>query len=165
MEHNKRTLQERRIELLVKEEEARISQDPLEIMYREDLEEIEKCLEQKTIASMEELALKAGARWTERGERSNQYFFQAIKQRRVKRLISSLRHPTDGLTYKSPEDIGNHARDFYQELYSPEDVDGTASQLLLETLRGRPKVKEEDNEKLLDRLKMEELFTLADYTP
>ncbi|KAF9578252.1 hypothetical protein BGW38_006049, partial [Lunasporangiospora selenospora] len=46
-EHSKRTLQERRIELLQLEEEAKFSQDPLERIYREDLEEIEKYIEQK----------------------------------------------------------------------------------------------------------------------
>lgn len=92
---------------------------------------IEDEIDQQTRKEIAEYRLRSAAQWREYGEQSNKYFFRVIKQRTDRQTIQSLKDPNSAATLTKTEDIMREARMFYQNLYTPNDIeDGTVNKLL-----------------------------------
>jgi len=128
---------------------------------------IEQELDQLTGEHLEQLAFRSGPQWTEKGERSTQYFHNVIKQRHQKRSIPALVRPNEPDVTLEGQDMRDYARSFYSELYTPEEhVDAaTAREQVLLPLQNRPHVTAEENTALLQPLTLDDLWELLNYTP
>jgi endonuclease/exonuclease/phosphatase family metal-dependent hydrolase len=82
----------------------------------------------------ETLALRAGLRWRELGEISAGYLKRTVQQRSIHHLIPPLIHPQTGALSTSKEDMLDAASTFYSKLYSPDDIDQSAIDDLLENI-------------------------------
>lgn len=69
------------------------------------------------------LSLKAGIRWREQGETSAGYLKRTSRQRLAQRQIPELEDPLTGHVGSSMEHMHQAACNFYQTLYSTEDID------------------------------------------
>lgn len=98
------------------------------------LQQIRASMDQIQEADADILALRAGNRWREKGERSNAYFFNCLKERQTKQYIHALSND-DGTLCTSPGDMAQCAHDFYSRLYQAEDID---QESLHETLSAIP---------------------------
>jgi exonuclease III len=88
-------------------------------------------------------------------DRPTSYFFNLEKRRGTKKILSHLRLP-NGLIVDDDNEIRNHARVFYQDLYSPDPVDIESQEVLLDNL---PQLSAESKSFLDEPLTLEELST------
>ncbi|KAG2213760.1 hypothetical protein INT45_001415 [Circinella minor] len=79
-------------------------------------------------------ALRAGLRWCENGERSAGYIKRSIETRQTKRNITQLRHPITDRLCNTSDTMTDAAQQFYQQLYTPEPIDFTAIDHLLQSV-------------------------------
>ncbi|EIE90702.1 hypothetical protein G6F49_010380 [Rhizopus delemar] len=94
------------------------------------LSHAEAQLDQMADFSASTLALRSGLRWREHGERSNSYFYKTIKTRTQKQTIHELLS-SEGYLVRSPNQLNNCAKQFYEQLYSPDPIDYEALEELL----------------------------------
>ncbi|KAG1546735.1 hypothetical protein G6F49_010411 [Rhizopus delemar] len=97
------------------------------------LSHAETQLDQMADFSASTLALRSGLRWREHGERSNSYFYKVIRARAQKQAIHELL-PSEGYLVRSPNQLNNCAKQFYEQLYSPDPIDHEALEELLSQL-------------------------------
>lgn len=159
------TLQTRRTELKDQEADAVAQNDPLAQIYRDEIAEVEEELDSLTEAQLRGLALRAGIKWLEEGERSTQYFFRTIQQRRQKRTIPPLYDSASNSLVPEPEGMCNIARTFYRQLYTPDPTDPVAATTLLASLSMRPKISEDDNTTLLSHITQFDLQAIIEHSP
>ena len=83
---------------------------------------------------VELLALHAGKHWRENGETSAGYLKRTIATRQSHKTIACLRHPTTDVPSFDPPGMTEAAAVFYEQLYSPDPVDHSAIQELLDNM-------------------------------
>ena len=93
--------------------------------------------------------LRAGIRWREKGERSNAYFFQCLKERQAKQHIHALQ-TEDGSLVSDPNEMMHCARAFYSTLYRAEDIDHSAVRDLLTAIPQSASLGDDDCQLLLE---------------
>jgi hypothetical protein len=77
-------------------------------------------IQKETCESM----LRSATRSHELGERNNMYYFYRVnKERQSQQTIQFLKCSTTGSILVDAADIMKEARSFYQELYTPDDID------------------------------------------
>ncbi|KAG0743846.1 hypothetical protein G6F57_009969 [Rhizopus arrhizus] len=81
-------------------------------------------------SSASTLALRSGLRWREHGERSNSYFYKIVRTRTQKQAIHELLSLEEYLV-RSLNQLNNCAKQFYEQLYSPDPIDYEALEELL----------------------------------
>jgi hypothetical protein len=135
---------------------------------KDALEALPRCEEMLDIFTREKLegmALRAGVRWQEEGERNTHFFFNSLKQKLRKRHIPGLLDPTTGLLSETPEDMIQTATDFYSWLYTPDPSDQQATDQLLCHLTSITPLQQQDNEGLLAPLDEDTLDRMLKHTP
>lgn len=83
---------------------------------------------------VEILALRSGIRWRELDELSAGYLKRTVASRQVRQTIPPLIHPVTQSTCTSKEQMLETASQFYQDLYSPDDINQDAIDELLSSL-------------------------------
>ncbi|GAB5593750.1 hypothetical protein Unana1_08650 [Umbelopsis nana] len=98
---------------------------------QQQIQKLEDIIEEKTADETKQHLLRSATRWHEKGERSNKYFFRVIKQRQTQQTLQSIKSVTTGKLATTTGEILKEARSFYQNLYTPEEIDQTAAKTLL----------------------------------
>lgn len=126
-------------------------------------------MERQIAALQQELAdidaLRAGQRWRERGETTAGYLKRTIKERQVKRTITTLQHPDTGMMCVSPSDLHSAVQCFYQRLYSPEPTSASVMETLLSQLPTHLRLDDPEQAHLVHAFTLEDLLNAASRTP
>ena len=80
------------------------------------------------------LTIRSGTRWRENSEVSTGYLQRTIQQRQTSRHIAQLQHPMTRVNHSTPEGMQTAALDFYQSLYTTEEVDDASINSILNSL-------------------------------
>ncbi|KAG0735934.1 hypothetical protein G6F23_011255 [Rhizopus arrhizus] len=110
------------------------------------------------------LALRSGQRWREQGERSNTYFYRCLRQRQQQQYISSIRTDT-GTIVTEPLDLTETAREYYEQLYSPEPMDEQATSDLLAHVPDSASISPDVHESLINYWTVDEVSKSLQHTP
>ena len=126
--------------------------------------QLEKLLDFQILQETQQCLLRSATRWHETGERNNKYFYNVIKQRQSQQTIQSLRSSSgDLLTNMS--DIMAEARLFYQDLYTPDDIDQSSVDTLLNNIPPDVCVSDSQSAILVAPITEMELMDLVQYSP
>jgi len=101
------------------------------------------------------LALKAKAKWFEKGEKSNSYFLNLVKKRSEQLLITTLTTENDQVTTQI--DIMTKTVEFYKQLYNIKDTQENYDDLLSDL----PQLDNEERAGLDKEITLEELKRVA----
>ena len=110
----------------------------------EKVRELEKLIDSQMQNETRQHMLRSATRWHELGERNNKYFYRVIKERQSQQTIQSLRCSSTGEVLVDAADILREARGFYQQLYTPDDVDAEAIDSLLAGIPSGVKISTDD---------------------
>ncbi|KAG0816384.1 hypothetical protein G6F18_013004 [Rhizopus arrhizus] len=110
------------------------------------------------------LALRSGLRWREHGKRSNSYFYKTIKTRTQKQTIHELLS-SEGYLVRSPNQLNNCVKQFYEQLYSPDPIDYEALEELLTQVPPSTCFDAATNNALTSEWTEEEVLTCASKAP
>ncbi|KAI7873559.1 hypothetical protein K492DRAFT_118572, partial [Lichtheimia hyalospora FSU 10163] len=111
-------------------------------------EQIDKLTQQQT----QQAILRSATRWHEKGERNNKYFYRVIQSRQQQQTIQSLKCSRTDRVLHDPRDIIQETRHFYQQLYTPEDIDHNAIDRLLSNIPEQVRLTSEDAKDLIEPL-------------
>ncbi|KAG0805525.1 hypothetical protein G6F20_011829 [Rhizopus arrhizus] len=128
------------------------------------LSHAEAQLDQMADFAASTLALRSGLRWREHGERSNSYFYKTIKSRTQKQTIHELLS-SEGYLVRSPNQLNNCAKQFYEQLYSPDLIDYEALEELLTQIPSSTCFDAATNNALTSEWTEEEVLTCASKAP
>lgn len=150
--HRLATLQHRRQALLSTNTTSNITQVEREI---------------KTITKKDthQAMLRSATRWHEKGERNNAYFYRVIKSRQQQQTIQSLKCPDTNTVLHTQHDIIHAARTFYQDLYTPEEIDLTVMDRLFANIPSNVKLTTKDVSDMIARVHKADLLDLVAHTP
>ncbi|KAG1138852.1 hypothetical protein G6F37_010178 [Rhizopus arrhizus] len=87
-------------------------------------------LDQIAEFSANTLALRSGLHWRKHVERSNSYFYKTIRTRTQKQTIHKLLS-SEGYLVRSPNQLNDCTKQFYEQLYSPNLIEYEALEELL----------------------------------
>ncbi|KAG2219293.1 hypothetical protein INT45_011308 [Circinella minor] len=110
------------------------------------------------------LALRAGIRYREKGERSNKYFYNCLKTRQQRQIITSLRQ-SDGTLVRSTDGLLQRASEFYQQLYTADTVQFQDITNILAYVPTDVKLGEADRDQLTNEILDDELETCLKKLP
>lgn len=96
--------------------------------------EIAQKLDTNIEKKSQEKYLRSATRWYELGERNDKYFYRVIKARQTQQTIQAVKCAATGELVTNTTDILSEARIFYSDLYSPDDIDSTAIESLLQNI-------------------------------
>jgi hypothetical protein len=82
----------------------------------------------------ETIALRAGKRWRENGEKSAGYLKRTIATRAIKKTIPSLLHPITKEGAHSPAELDSAVSTFYRELYTTQPISTPDVEQLISTI-------------------------------
>ncbi|KAG0891294.1 hypothetical protein G6F34_011801 [Rhizopus arrhizus] len=125
---------------------------------------VESQLELQYEHSSSVLALRSGQRWREQGKRSNTYFYRCLRQRQQQQYISSIRTDT-GTVVTEPLDLTETAREYYEQLYSPEPMDEQATSDLLAHVPDSASISPDVHESLNNYWTVDEVSKCLQRTP
>ncbi|KAG0975420.1 hypothetical protein G6F29_011546 [Rhizopus arrhizus] len=128
------------------------------------LSHAEAQLDQMADFSASTLALRSGLRWREHGKRSNSYFYKTIKTRTQKQTIHELLS-SEGYLVRSPNQLNNCVKQFYEQLYSPDPIDYEALEELLTQVPPSTCFDAATNNALTSEWTEEEVLTCASKAP
>ena len=128
-------------------------------------EQVEQQIESLTKKDTHQAMLRSATRWHENGERNNAYFYRVIKTRQQQQTIQSLKCPQSNSVLSSQQDIIHAARSFYQQLYTPEEINLTVMDRLLANVPSTVKLSASDASLLTETLHMVDLLDLVAHTP
>jgi hypothetical protein len=112
-------LQNRRKEIIHRMKESPTPSDHLWLELEETESAIAELLERQT----EILCMRSAARWHEKGERSNKYFYGLLKHRTQAQCINHLYDAeTNRISISKTNDLLVIASKYYKNLFSPEPV-------------------------------------------
>ena len=106
----------------------------------------------------EKWRIRSRSKWIEKGEKSSKYFYQRFK---INSSDSFTEHLSKRHRYDQQSAL-DEAKDFYQNLYTPEPTDSSATQELLSSL---PQVSKECSEKLLEPISYKDILKLLNQLP
>ncbi len=125
--------------------------------------EIDKIKEGLTLAMQElntykeleakRLIFRSRAVWAEKGEKSNKYFLNLLKERQKKMQIRKI--IANGTTHHNQNDISKAITTFYKDLYSKKDVSPIDKNNIL--FKNLPQLSEEDKTMLEKKISLNEL--------
>jgi len=113
--------------------------------------ELEELLKTYLDKQSKDLIRRSGAKWYEKGECSNTYFLNLIKQRSNQILIDRLEGENGMLTNQI--EIADHIVEFYSKLYEEKNTSDNYNDLLSDL----PKLSDEDRNQLDEPISTEEL--------
>ncbi|CDS10942.1 hypothetical protein LRAMOSA11428 [Lichtheimia ramosa] len=108
--------------------------------------------------------LRSATRWHEKGERNNKYFYKVIKQRQSQQTIQSLKC-SSGDVIHDPQDIIREARQYYQQLYTPDPIHLADVQELLSNVPPTAKLSNSDSTDMTNKISRLDLLDLLNRTP
>ncbi|CDS11845.1 hypothetical protein LRAMOSA11489 [Lichtheimia ramosa] len=108
--------------------------------------------------------LRSATRWHEKGERNNKYFYRVIKQRQSQQTIQSLKC-SSGDVIHDPQDIIREARQYYQQLYTPDPIHLADVQELLSTVPPTAKLSNSYATDMTNKISRLDLLDLLNRTP
>ncbi|KAJ8656559.1 hypothetical protein O0I10_007636 [Lichtheimia ornata] len=138
---------------------------PADSTISQRLQHIEQQIDNLIQQQTQHALLRSATRWHDKGERNNQYFYRVIKTRQQQQTIQSLKSMDNGTTLTDSRAIIQETRRFYQRLYTPEDIDPTAIDQLLNNIPTDVKLSSSDTEDILSSLSKLDLIDLLDHTP
>jgi exonuclease III len=100
----------------------------------------------------ERLIFRSKAKWSEKGEKSNRYFLNLLKERQRKMQIRKI--ISNGIIHHKSDEITKAIRDFYKNLYDNQQVKDLDDSEMFSNL---PKLDDTDREELSKDLTLEEL--------
>src|SRR6266516_722088 len=106
----------------------------------------------------EKWRIRSRSKWIEKGEKSSKYFYQRFK---INSSDSFTEHLSKRHRYDQQSAL-DEAKDFYQNLYTPEPTDSSATQELLSSL---PQLSKECSEKLLEPISYKDILKLLNQLP
>ncbi|KAG1612140.1 hypothetical protein G6F45_013003 [Rhizopus arrhizus] len=107
---------------------------------------------------VDNLALRAGIRWRELGELSPGYLKRTVATRSSRHLIPPLRHPINHTISSTRDEMLDAAAIFYSQLYSPDPIDYTAMDNLLDSLPEDLHLSEIDHQFITSPITYDELL-------
>jgi len=113
----------------------------------------------------ENMALRAGKHWREKGETSAGYLKRTIETRNVKRNMPPLLHPTTQTLCVTPNDMQNAVTSFYSSLYTPDPIDEESTQDLTSLILPQDQLPSSASITLLRPFTVEELIEGASRSP
>ncbi|EIE89198.1 hypothetical protein G6F46_013366 [Rhizopus delemar] len=128
------------------------------------LASVESQLERQYEHSSSVLALRSGQRWREQGEGSNRYFYRCLCNRQQQQSIRSIRTNT-GIVVTEPLNLTETAREYYEQLYSPDPIDEQAISDLLSHVPDSASISLDVHENLLNFWTMDEVSKCLQRTP
>src|SRR6266516_1636260 len=106
----------------------------------------------------EKWRIRSRSKWIEKGKKSSKYFYQQFK---INSSDSFTEHLSKRHRYDQQSAL-DEAKDFYQNLYTPEPTDSSATQELLSSL---PQLSKECSEKLLEPISYKDILKLLNQLP
>ncbi|KAG2193585.1 hypothetical protein INT47_007388, partial [Mucor saturninus] len=110
-------------------------------------------------------SLRAQKFWWETGESSPSFLKRSITTRLTKSFIPELLHPITSASCTTLEALTDAAHSFYQSLYTPDDTNLNAIDLLAETIHSSSVLDESQSEHLLTEFSKDDLLDAAKRTP
>ncbi|KAK4518233.1 uncharacterized protein ATC70_001585 [Mucor velutinosus] len=129
------------------------------------IKRLEQLIEQRIQDDTRQAMLRSATRWLEMGEQNNKYFFNVIKDREAQQTIQSLKKAGTGEKLTDMGDILQEARTFYQDLYTPEDIDLAAVNSLFDNIPADAKLQEAEADRLIEPPSTDSVLLLLDHAP
>jgi hypothetical protein len=129
------------------------------------LDAIEDEIDRQTQQETAEYRLRSATRWTEQGERSNKYFFRVIKQRTAQQTIQSLKDSHSGTILTKSADIIREVREFYQKLYTPDEIDEQAIDTVLDSIPSDVKITPTQADMVIADVNYDIVYDLLQHAP
>lgn len=114
---------------------------------------------------VENLALRSGIRWRELGEISAGYLKRTVATRTAKKLIPPLIHHSTLSPCTSKEEMLDTTAEFYGNLYSPDDIDQSSIDHLLESLPESLRLSSETADKVIAPIDYDDLLDAFSRSP
>ncbi|CEP15776.1 hypothetical protein [Parasitella parasitica] len=114
---------------------------------------------------VENLALRSGIRWREKGETSAGFLKRTVSSRASRKLIPPLIHPATQRLCSSKEEMLDAAASYYGNLYSPDAIDMAAVNDLLDAIPRSARLSASDAQSLLDPITFEDLVEAFSRAP
>lgn len=130
-----------------------------------ELQHIEQQIDNLTQTETHQAMLRSATRWHEKGERNTKYFYRVIKERQQQQTIQSLKCSRTGRILRDPKALIETTRSFYEQLYTPEDIDTHAVDTLLNNIPTTVKVTTAAAADLIEPLTKMDLLDLLARTP
>ncbi|KAJ8654752.1 hypothetical protein O0I10_009643 [Lichtheimia ornata] len=130
-----------------------------------DLATIEQQIDTLIQHDTRQTMLRSATRWHEQGERNNKYFFRVIRERQAQHTITALKGSDFDGVLTDIHDIIKETRKFYSQLYTPEDVDLSAMDSLLQNIPSTVTLSAEDSKELIALPHPEDILDLVDHAP
>ena len=102
--------------------------------------------------------LKAGNCWREKGEKDAGFLKRIHQQRTVQQSIEGLRRPEIATVSTNPEDMRNLVKDYYQALYTRDDIDPDQLSEFLSHTDRNVQVDDDENDYLVGDITIDELL-------
>ncbi|CDH61172.1 hypothetical protein RO3G_01611 [Lichtheimia corymbifera JMRC:FSU:9682] len=129
------------------------------------IQNIEQQIDTLTQHETQQNLLRSATRWHEKGERNNKYFYRVIKSRQQQQTIHSLKCSRTNRILHDSSDLIQETRHFYQQLYTPEEVDQHAIDQLLNNIPHDVKLTPEDANDLTSPLSQVDMLDLIARAP
>jgi hypothetical protein len=131
----------------------------------EEIESLERCIEERIQDEAKQYILRSATRWQEKGERNNKYFYKVIKQRQAQQTIQALTSSKDGSTLTKTGEILEEAQSFYVKLFTPDEIEMDAVNEILSTVPEECCLNKEEVDKLEETVSKEEMLALLKHSP
>ncbi|CDH61168.1 hypothetical protein RO3G_01611 [Lichtheimia corymbifera JMRC:FSU:9682] len=157
------TLQSKRQEIL----RDRIHHPPtqLDSDTQHQLQQVEQQIDTLIQRETQHAMLRSATRWHETGERNTKYFYRVIKERQQQQTIQSLKCSSTGTTLRDPKELIATTRCFYENLYTPDDIDTQAVDSILANIPASVKIPTADAEDMIAPVHKVDLLDLLARTP
>ena len=111
------------------------------------------------------LTIHSGTTWREKSEISAGYLKRTIQQWQTSKYIAQLKHPNTDTLHSDPARMQDATTQFYQSLYTTDDVIGESIDRLLNTLPSNSQLDSSAAESLSEAFDIEELRQAAKKSP
>lgn len=151
-------LQDKRVHTIDKYKDS-----PAKLYFQ--LEKVERKIQHLQEEIVQNGSLRAKRFWRERGESSPGFLKKFIEQRQLQRFIPELTHPVTSTSCKTPDELTDAARTFYQALYTAEPIDVRALHTLSSTVDSDSRIPSSDIPSIMAEFTIEDLIDEAKRCP
>ena len=104
-------------------------------MYRDLYNNINNQIKEVEIKEAEGAKIRSKAQWREKGETSSRYFCSLEKKQGAEKSVRSVQLVKEGEICTTTDGMVKQTRNFYNDLYTEEDVEETAQEILLDKIK------------------------------
>jgi hypothetical protein len=131
----------------------------------EEIESLERCIEERIQDEAKQYILRSATRWQEKGERNNKFIYKVIKQRQARQTIQALTSSKDGSMLTKTVVLLEEAQSFYVKLFTPDEVEMDAVNEILSIVPEDCCLNKEEVDKLEETVSKEEMLALLKHSP